>query len=208
VYCAGIAGGIVGVSWGGGAVRATVGKGTGRSTDVDSDLNPAAGFTELPFATRNAPAVPEVALVCSALPRSAHGASACTGTGLTPGHICTGTGLTAATSASGLGSPLPHLHRDSARRCHICTATRLTSSETGGGGGGGGSEPSPWACSSSSTSIWSSSRGVGASFSRATLAAMQRCMRTRVLLHIDSVTGRTDSAGGRVWSGGGGTAQA
>ena len=29
-----------------------------------------------------------------------------------PCHICTRTGLTAATSAPGLGSPLPHLHRD------------------------------------------------------------------------------------------------
>ena len=27
-------------------------------------------------------------------------------------HVCTGTGLTPATSAPGLGSPLPHLHRD------------------------------------------------------------------------------------------------
>jgi hypothetical protein len=40
-------------------------------------------------------------------------------------HICTGTGLTPATSAPGLGSPLPHLHRDWARRCHICTETGL-----------------------------------------------------------------------------------
>ena len=31
--------------------------------------------------------------------------------------ICTETGLTPATSAPGLGSPLPHLHRDWARRC-------------------------------------------------------------------------------------------
>ena len=30
-----------------------------------------------------------------------------------PCHICTGTGLAPATSAPGLGSPLPHLHRDS-----------------------------------------------------------------------------------------------
>ncbi len=29
-----------------------------------------------------------------------------------PRHICTGTGLTAATSAPGLGSPLPHLYHD------------------------------------------------------------------------------------------------
>ncbi len=36
----------------------------------------------------------------------------CAGTGLTPCHICAGTGLTPATSAPGLGSPLPHLHRD------------------------------------------------------------------------------------------------
>ncbi len=30
-----------------------------------------------------------------------------------------------ATSAPGLGSPLPHLHRDWAHPCHICTGTRL-----------------------------------------------------------------------------------
>ncbi len=51
---------------------------------------------------------------------------ACTATGLTPCHVCTGTGLTAATSAPGLGSPLPHLHRDWADPCHICTGTGLT----------------------------------------------------------------------------------
>jgi hypothetical protein len=28
-----------------------------------------------------------------------------------------------ATSAPGLGSPLPHLRRDSARHCHICAGT-------------------------------------------------------------------------------------
>ena len=32
--------------------------------------------------------------------------------GLQPLHICAGTGLALATSAPGLGSPLPHLHRD------------------------------------------------------------------------------------------------
>jgi hypothetical protein len=32
-----------------------------------------------------------------------------------PCHICTGTGPTPATSAGGLGSPLPHMHRDWAR---------------------------------------------------------------------------------------------
>ena len=35
----------------------------------------------------------------------------CTGTGLKGCFICTGTGLAAATSAPGLGSPLPHLSR-------------------------------------------------------------------------------------------------
>ncbi len=34
------------------------------------------------------------------------------GFGLPPCHICTGTGLTPPTFAPGLGSPLPHLHRD------------------------------------------------------------------------------------------------
>jgi hypothetical protein len=38
---------------------------------------------------------------------------------------CTASGLVPATSAPGLGSCLPHLHRDSARACHICTETRL-----------------------------------------------------------------------------------
>jgi hypothetical protein len=38
-------------------------------------------------------------------------------------HICAGTGPTAATSAPGLGSPLPHLHRDWADRCRIMTST-------------------------------------------------------------------------------------
>jgi hypothetical protein len=33
--------------------------------------------------------------------------------------------LTVSTSAPGLGSPRPHLHRDSALPCHICTATGL-----------------------------------------------------------------------------------
>jgi hypothetical protein len=49
----------------------------------------------------------------------------CTGTGLTPCHICTGTGLTLPTSAPGLSSPLPHLHRDWAHPAHICTGTGL-----------------------------------------------------------------------------------
>ena len=35
-------------------------------------------------------------------------------------HICAGTRLTHPTSAPGLGSPLPHLHRDWAHPCHIC----------------------------------------------------------------------------------------
>ena len=40
-------------------------------------------------------------------------------------HICikTGTRLTPAASAAGLGSPLPHLHRDWAHPSHICTGT-------------------------------------------------------------------------------------
>jgi hypothetical protein len=46
-----------------------------------------------------------------------------TGTGAHPCHICTGTRLTPATSATGLGSPLPHRHRDWAHRSHIDTGT-------------------------------------------------------------------------------------
>jgi hypothetical protein len=49
----------------------------------------------------------------------------CAGTGPARGHLCTGTGLAAATSAPGLGSPPPHLHRDWAHRRHICTGTGL-----------------------------------------------------------------------------------
>ena len=50
-------------------------------------------------------------------------------------HICPGTGRTTATSALGLGSPCPHLHRDWAHRCphrdwahpaHVCAGTGLT----------------------------------------------------------------------------------
>ncbi len=44
---------------------------------------------------------------------------------LCPCRICTGTGLDRPTSVPGLGSPLPHLHRDWARPCHICTGTGL-----------------------------------------------------------------------------------
>ena len=40
----------------------------------------------------------------------------CTRTGAHRAHICTGNGLALPTSASGLGSPLPHLHRDLGRR--------------------------------------------------------------------------------------------
>ena len=40
-----------------------------------------------------------------------------------PCHICTETGLAPATSAPGVGPPLPHLHRDWAHPCHICTGT-------------------------------------------------------------------------------------
>jgi hypothetical protein len=36
-----------------------------------------------------------------------------------PSHICTGTGLAPPTSVPGLGSPLPHLHRD---WVHACTS--------------------------------------------------------------------------------------
>jgi hypothetical protein len=41
-------------------------------------------------------------------------------------HICAGTGLTPATSAPGLGSPLPRRHRDWAHPSHVCTGTALT----------------------------------------------------------------------------------
>ena len=40
-------------------------------------------------------------------------------------------------SARGPGSPLPHLHRDSAHSCHICTGTRLTPATSAPGLGSG-----------------------------------------------------------------------
>ena len=40
-------------------------------------------------------------------------------------HIFTSTRLIVATSAPGLRSPLPHLRRDPAHRCDICSRTRL-----------------------------------------------------------------------------------
>jgi hypothetical protein len=42
-----------------------------------------------------------------------------------PIHLRSQMGLAPSPSAPGLGSPLPHLHRDWARPCHICTATGL-----------------------------------------------------------------------------------
>ena len=41
-------------------------------------------------------------------------------------RICIRTGLTPATSASGLGSSRPHLHREWAHSGHICTGTGLS----------------------------------------------------------------------------------
>jgi hypothetical protein len=49
----------------------------------------------------------------------------CTRTGLAPCHICARTGPTPATSAPGLGPPLPHLHQDWVHPCHSCTRTGL-----------------------------------------------------------------------------------
>jgi hypothetical protein len=43
-----------------------------------------------------------------------------------PSHICAGTGLAHATSAPGLGSPTPHLLRDSASLCTRTGADPLT----------------------------------------------------------------------------------
>jgi hypothetical protein len=41
--------------------------------------------------------------------------------------------FTAATSAPGLGLPLPHLHRDWVYRCHICTGTGFTAATSAPG---------------------------------------------------------------------------
>ncbi len=47
-------------------------------------------------------------------------------TALTPPLYAPGPGSRPATSAQGLGSPLPHLHRDWAHPCHVCAGTWLT----------------------------------------------------------------------------------
>ena len=56
----------------------------------------------------------------------AHPCHICNWTGLTLYHICTGAGLTPATSALGLGSPLPQLRRNRAHPYHIGNGTGLT----------------------------------------------------------------------------------
>ena len=66
--------------------------------------------------------------------RPSHAPRRCAPAATSASHICTGIGLTPATSARGLGSPLPHLRRDCAsplprlRRdwahpCHLCAGT-------------------------------------------------------------------------------------
>jgi hypothetical protein len=55
-----------------------------------------------------------------------HHPAICSGTGLTPCHICARTGLILPASASGLGSPRPHLHRDWAHPDQIFIGTGLT----------------------------------------------------------------------------------
>jgi hypothetical protein len=52
-----------------------------------------------------------------------------------PRHIFTGTGLARSTSAPGLGSRLPYLHRDRVTLCHICTGTVLTPATSASGPG-------------------------------------------------------------------------
>jgi hypothetical protein len=47
----------------------------------------------------------------------------CPGTGLIPAASATGLSSRLTTSAPGLGSSLPHLHRNWAHPCHICTGT-------------------------------------------------------------------------------------
>ncbi len=61
-------------------------------------------------------------------PGSPHPCPHCTGTGLAPATSAPGLGSPPAASAPGRGSPLPHLHRDWALPCHICT--RITDPQT------------------------------------------------------------------------------
>ncbi len=67
--------------------------------------------------TRRAHRVPPPRIAWAPLPASAPGLGApfC--------HICTGTELAPTRSALGLGSPLPHLHRNRARSCPVPDAS-------------------------------------------------------------------------------------
>jgi hypothetical protein len=69
-----------------------------------------------------------------------------------PAHICTGTGGSAATSAPGLGSPLPHLHRHWAHSGHICTETGLTPARSASGQGSPAATSAPGLGSPAGTS--------------------------------------------------------
>jgi hypothetical protein len=57
--------------------------------------------------------------------------------GPTPPTICSWTGLAPPSSALGLGSPRPHLHRDWAHPSHICTGIGLTPATPAPGQEGG-----------------------------------------------------------------------
>jgi hypothetical protein len=77
------------------------------------------------------------------------------------------TGLIPATSARGLGSPLPHLHLDWAWPCHICTGTGLIPATSGTG------LPPRQICTGTARSVRSSAP----SRSRARLRALRHARR-------------------------------
>ena len=102
-----------------------------------------------------------------------------------PAHICAGTGLAPPTSAPGLGSPLPHLHRDWAHFCHICARTGLTPATSAPGLAGLSAQCRPTVLGLSlwSARLQSSALGEGTSTISAWMPAWRggplRCFSTR-----------------------------
>ena len=104
-------------------------------------------------------------------------------TGFALSHIGTGTALAAATSAPGLGSPLPHLHQDWAHRCRICAGTGLAPLPTSAQGLG-----SPLPTSAPGLGLAPSHTGTGTALFAATSAPGLGSP------HICAGTGRTGVA--------------
>ncbi len=96
-----------------------------RNCGIRGWTGPSSLTPERPLAFRTTHRSPHRCHTTRHLSHSVHGASSLR-TNARRCHICTATGLAPVTSARGLRSRLPHLHRDSAHACHICTATGPT----------------------------------------------------------------------------------